>query len=55
MTEDSGGYVLGSTRQERQRLDVQSEYYRPATEDALRRVVSGPACGSSKSAPAPEG
>jgi SAM-dependent methyltransferase len=37
MTEDRSGYVLGSSPQERQRLDLQSEYYRPATEDALRR------------------
>ena len=37
MTDDPGGYVLGSAPRERQRLDLQSEYYRPATEDALRR------------------
>ena len=42
MTEDPGGYVLGSTRQELQRLDLQSEYYWPATEDALRRGGLGP-------------
>jgi cyclopropane fatty-acyl-phospholipid synthase-like methyltransferase len=42
MTDDLGGYVLGSAPQERQRLDLQSEYYRPATEDALRRGGLGP-------------
>ena len=42
MTEDLDGYVLGSSPDELQRLDVQSEYYRPATEDALRRGGLGP-------------
>src|SRR6185312_13566914 len=42
MTGDRDGYVLGSGPDELQRLDLQSEYYLPATEDALRRGGLGP-------------
>jgi ubiquinone/menaquinone biosynthesis C-methylase UbiE len=42
MTGDRDGYVLGSGPGELQRLDLQSEYYLPATEDALRRGGLGP-------------
>lgn len=35
MSEDARGDVLGSSAHELQRLDVQSEHHRMATEDAL--------------------
>ena len=38
----SWGYVLGSSSSELERLGVQAEYYRFATEDALRRAGVGP-------------
>ena len=42
MAEGTRGYVLRADPAELERLNVQSTYYRPATEDALRRGGLGP-------------
>ena len=42
MAEGARGYVLGADPAELERLNVQAAYYRPATEDALRRGGLGP-------------